>query len=89
MQAAAFACSVVGAVDRFLHIAAGLLQDFAHLARHVARVFFFIADQYFAGAKKDLSAFRRGRATPTVEGFFGGSYCLVDICCGGLRKATN
>ena len=30
-----FAGSVVSAVDGFLHVAAGLLQDLAHLAGHV------------------------------------------------------
>ena len=37
VQTPAFARRVIGAVDRFLHVAAGFLQNLAHLAGHVAR----------------------------------------------------
>ncbi len=40
-EPAALAGYVEGFVDGLLHVAAGFGQDFAHLAGHVARVFFF------------------------------------------------
>jgi hypothetical protein len=73
MQPAAFAGGVIGAIDRFLDIAARFFQDFAHFAGHVAGVLCFVANQNFADAKKNLGAARRRRVTPGVEGFTGGS----------------
>ena len=48
VQSAALARDEVGHVDGFLHVAARLFQDLAHLARHRARELFFAPDQNLA-----------------------------------------
>ena len=67
MKASALASRVVGAVNGFLHVAARLLQDLAHLARHVRGENGFIPNQYLAEAEENFGAARRGRAPPAVK----------------------
>ena len=71
-QAAAFAGKVVGGVDGFLRVAARFFQDLAHLARHVAGVFFLALEQHFGGAEDDLGAARGRNQAPFGEGVAGG-----------------
>ena len=71
-QPAAFAGVVVGGVDGFLHVAAGLGQNLAHLAGHFASVLFFALDQNLGRAENDLSPSRCGNQSPFGEGALGG-----------------
>ncbi len=67
MQTPPFAGRVIGAIDRFLNVASCFFQNFAHLAGHVRRVFFFIADQYLTYPKQNLCAPGRGSSPPAIE----------------------
>src|SRR5205085_4833444 len=66
VESAALARRVVGAVNRLLHVAAGLLQDLAHLARHLAREPVLVAYENLTEAEEYLGATRRGQASPAV-----------------------
>ena len=66
--AAALARHVVRHVDGFLDVAAGLGQDLAHLARHVARELLLAPDQDLGRAVEDLAALGRGQRPPAREG---------------------
>src|SRR6185503_11893650 len=55
---------VVRHVDRFLDVAARLVQDLAHLARHVAREVLLVLHQYLGGAVEDLAALGGGQRLP-------------------------
>ena len=67
-EAAAFARRQVGHVDRFLHVAARLGEDLAHLARHQPRQLFLVALEDLAGRVEDLGAARRRSVLPAREG---------------------
>ena len=71
-ETAALAGHVEGGVDGFLHVAAGLGQDLAHFAGHVAGVLFLALEEELAGAVEDLGALGRGNEPPGGEGFRGG-----------------
>ena len=71
-QAAAFAGNVVGGVDGFLRVAASLFENLAHLAGHVAGVFFLALEQHFGGAEDDLGAAWGRHQAPLGEGVAGG-----------------
>src|ERR1019366_853278 len=71
-QTAAFAGGVVAAVDGLLHVAACLLDDLAHLAGHVAGVFFLARDEQLRSLVQHLGAARRRHQTPLLERLFGG-----------------
>ena len=64
--APALACHQISHVNRFLHIAARLGQNFAHLASHVAGVVLFARDQNLGSVKQDLGALGRRRQPPLV-----------------------
>ena len=69
VQPTPFARGVERAVNRLLHVAAGLLQDLAHLARHVGGETIFVTDQYVAQAEQNLRAARRGQTLPRISRF--------------------
>ena len=71
-HAAAFAGKVVAGVDGFLRVAAGFLEDLAHLAGHVAGVFFLALEQHLGGAEDDFGAARGRHQAPFGEGAAGG-----------------
>ncbi len=89
MQPSSFAGRVVSAVDRFLHVAAGLFEHLAHLARHVRGKALLVADENLAEAKENLRAPRRRRVAPTVESGLrridGGVY----VVAGGERETPD
>jgi hypothetical protein len=66
-QAAAFRRGVVGRVDPFLHIAAGLRQDLAHLPGHGPGDLFLARRHEVADATKDIPALRGGHLAPGLE----------------------
>ena len=68
----ALAGHVKGFVDGFLHVAAGFGEHLAHLAGHVAGVFFLASGGGCAGANQDLGPLGRGNQPPGGEGLFGG-----------------
>jgi hypothetical protein len=57
-----------GHVDRFLDIAARLVQNLSHLARHVARQRFLPVGEKLCGAKEQLGAPGRGHQPPMLVG---------------------
>ena len=61
---------VEGLVDGLLHVAARLGQHLAHLARHLAGVFFLVLDEDVAGTKQHLGPLGRGNQPPGGEGLF-------------------
>src|SRR5712691_6944934 len=89
MQPASLTGSVVSAVDRLLHISAGLFQDFTHLAGHVCSESVLIADQYLAQAKENFGAFGSGRVAPSVKCSARSIHCRVHVITRGKREATN
>ncbi len=89
MQTPPFARRVVSAVDRFLHVTARFLQDLAHLAGHVGRVFLLVANQNFAKLEQNLSTFGRGRASPTVKRLARRRNRIIDIFLSRVRKAAD
>ena len=88
-QAAAFAGSVVAAVDGFLHVAAGLLDDLAHLAGHVAGVFFLARDQELRSLVQHLGAARRRHQTPLLERLLGGLDGVVHVFLAGFLEDAD
>src|SRR5438445_4791681 len=82
-HAAAFAGHVVGGVDGFLHVATSFFKNLAHLASHVAGIFFFAFHQHLGGAVDDLGAAGSGNLTPFGEGTLGGVNGSIDI---GFRR---
>ena len=60
-----------GHVDGFLHVAARLVQDLAHLARHVARERLLAVGDELRGAKQELRAARRRHEAPVLVGALG------------------
>ena len=89
MKPTTLARSVVGAVNRFLNVAASLFQDFAHLARHVRAVTFLIANQNLAETEKNFRATRRRRATPAIRSVARGINRRVHIFSSRERETTN
>ena len=67
VKAAAFAGHQERHVDRFLHVAARLLQHLPHLARHLARDRFLVALEDVADGVEILGALRRGRQPPRLK----------------------
>ena len=64
---AALAGDVVGHVDALLDVAAGLGDDLAHLARHLAREVVLAREHDLAGPEEDLAALWGGVEAPTIE----------------------
>ena len=85
-QPASFARHVISGVHRFLNVAAGFLQDFAHFAGHVAGVVFFALGQHLGGLKDDLGAARGGNQSPLHERSLRGVHGGIDIGLGGSLK---
>ena len=56
-----------GHVDRFLHVAARLVEHLSHLARHVAGERLLAVGNQLRGAEQDLRASRRGHQTPVLD----------------------
>ena len=79
MQASALAGRVVRAINCLLHVAAGFLQDFAHLAGHIRGIDVFVSNQDFAQAEENFGAARRGRAPPVIERVSRRRDCAIDI----------
>ena len=89
-HAAAFAGKVVRGVDGFLGVAASLLENLAHLASHVAGVFFLALEQHLGGAKDDFGAAWRRHQAPLGECAAGGFHRGVHVCfCGFLEDADH
>ncbi len=89
-QAAAFSSHKVAGVDGLLRVAAGFLDDLAHLAGHVTRVLFFTFKEHFRSAENDFSAVRRGDEAPLGVGALSGIDGSIDIgLAGALEDADN
>ena len=56
-------------VDRFLDVAARLLEHLSHFARHVTGIFLFALFKDLRAAVEDLPAPRSGSKPPTFKGF--------------------
>ena len=80
---------VVSAINRFLHITAGLFQDLPHFARHVSSEAILIADQNLAQAKQNFGALGSRHAAPTVEGALRSIDGGVHIVAGGKLEAAD
>jgi hypothetical protein len=70
--AASLAGHVIRHVDGFLDVAFRLVQDLAHLARHVPCEVVLAAHEDLGGAVEDLAAFGCGRIAPARERVAGG-----------------
>src|SRR5207253_1917080 len=62
-----FAGHQEGHVDRFLDVAARLLEHLSHFPGHLARDFFLVALEDVADAVQELRASRGGRQPPRIE----------------------
>ena len=88
-QAAAFARHVVGHVNGFLHIAASLGQDFAHLPGHVPSQVVFAVNQRLGCAIQNLGAPGRRHQTPRFECLSGGADSGVHIFGSRTREEAD
>ena len=89
MQTSTFAGGVIGAVDRFLHVAARFFEHLAHLAGHVRGEALLVADENLAEAEENLRPPRRRCIAPTVEGRLRRVHGRVHIIAGGKRETSN
>src|SRR3954451_3404551 len=89
MKATAFTGGVIGAIDCFLNVTAGLFQDLAHFARHIRGVLILVTNQNLTYSKQDLSATWRRHATPTRKRLLCGVDCIIDILSSGKRESTD
>ena len=85
-HATALTRHVVGGVDCFLGIAAGLLNDLAHFAGHVAGILFLALGQHLSRKKNDLRPPRRRNQPPAFEGQSGGFHGRVYVVFAGFLE---
>ena len=88
-QPAPFAGVVIGGVNGFLHVAAGLGQHLAHFAGHLAGILFLALDQDLGGAENDLGAARSRHQSPLGEGALGGGDGGVHVRFGGFLEDAD
>ena len=74
-----FSRHVIGHVNCFLHVAARLRQDFAHLARHVLGKFFLALHQQLRRAVQNLRALGCRHQPPRFVRLFGGIHGGVHV----------
>ncbi len=76
-------------IDPLLHVAARLLDDLAHLARHEARDLFLAVLEDQSETVQDLSPLRGGREPPFVIGRPGRLHRSIDVGRGAFRKEPD
>src|SRR3989442_12121034 len=74
---------VVADVDRFLHVASGFFERFAHVPRHLAGVLLLALQEDFTHAKERLGPLRGGNLPPAAVGPAGGFDGPFDVRLGG------
>ncbi len=89
VEAAALAAHEEGHVDRLLDVAARLLEDLAHLARHVARVLLLAVAQDLAEPVEDLAALRAGHEAPALVRRGCGVDGVLHVALVGVREAAD
>src|SRR6202043_3160289 len=80
---------IVGRVNGFLHVAARLGENLAHLASHVPGVVLLALDENLGGAENNLSAARGGNQSPLGEGALGSGDGSVHVGLGGFLKYAD
>src|SRR5947209_7967250 len=83
---ATLAGRVLVEVNDLLDIAAALRDDLAHFRRHGSREVLFLPSEDTGGLQQQLSAPRRGRLLPALEGFFRMADRLVQLAVRGQGK---
>src|SRR6202011_2170045 len=76
-------------INGFLHVAAGLRENLAHLAGHLASVVILALDENLGGAENDLSAARGRNQSPLGEGALGGGDGSVHVGLSGFLEDAD
>src|SRR3989442_15767320 len=80
---------VVAGVDRFLHVASGFFERFAHVPPHLAGILLLALQEDFTHAKERLGPLRGGNLPPAA----GGPACGFDgrfaVRLGGALGCTH
>ena len=85
-EAPALASHVISSVDGFLHVAASFFEHLAHLAGHVAGVFFLALQQHLGCAEYDFSSARSRDQAPLGESSVRGGNGGVHVGFCGLLE---
>src|SRR6266487_14245 len=88
-ETASFTAHVVGHVDAFLHVTAGLFEYLAHFLRHGTRQFLFAAQEQFAGAIEYLTAFGCWHEPPLIKGSASGGDGGIRLGLSGEGKVPE
>jgi hypothetical protein len=88
-HAASLARHVEGHVDGLLHVAARLVQDLPHLARHVTRELFLALRDDLRDAVEHLGANRRRHQPPGLVGTARGVERRLDILAVGVLEDAD
>ena len=86
---AALTRHVEGHVDGFLHVAAGFLQHFAHLAGHVPREGLLPIGDELRRLEQQLGAARRRYQAPGLVAPRGGAQGGLDVHSGGMLETDR
>ena len=89
VEAAALAGHELRHVDGFLDVAAGLGDDLAHLARHVAGIAILALGEQLRGAQQDVGPLRRRHLAPAGIGLGGRRHRAIDVGRRRLGEAAD
>src|SRR3989442_13987086 len=80
---------VVADVDRFLHVASGFFERFAHVPRHLAGILLLALQEDFTHAKERLGPLRGGNLPPAAVGPACGLDGRFHASLGGAPECTH